>query len=157
VNASDAISTEAKSQATREALRLQEIRTGSAEKPMSWKTTDPRQLDLFGGRLPEDDPVATYYRRLRRAGLWLVLDPKTDDVHPTSESDGVPGWAHREALIHQDRIKADVLRSERSIVRSLEREMLEGGAELIRLPGYPQLDPPARPSLRRRPWNGPAA
>jgi hypothetical protein len=41
--------------------------------------------------------------------------------------------------------------------RSLERELLEGGAELIRLPGYPQLDPPVRPRQSRMPGNVPAA
>jgi hypothetical protein len=111
---------------------------------MARKTTDPRQLDLFGGQLPSDDPVASFYRRLRRAGMWLALDPETGEVHPSGECVGVPAWAHREALAHQDRIKAVLLRAEHSIVPSLVRETLEGGAELIRLPGYPQLDAPVR-------------
>jgi hypothetical protein len=124
--------------------------------PMSRKTTNPHQLDLFGGQLPVDDPVATYYRRLRRAGVWLGLDPKTGEVHAISDSDGVPAWAHRGALVYYDRIKADVLRAQGSIVPSLAREELEGGAELIRLPGSPQLDPPVRP--RQWPcWDGPGA
>src|SRR5260221_11563686 len=110
---------------------------------MSRKTTDPRQLDLFGDRLPVDDHVATYYRRLRRAGVWLALDPETGEVHANSELDGVPAWAHREALVHYERIKADVLRVERGIVSSLARETLEGGAELIRLPACrPRLHKP---------------
>jgi hypothetical protein len=75
---------------------------------MSRKTTDARQLDLFGGVLPADDPVATYYRRLRRAGVWLTLDPENGEVHASSDTDAVPAWAHWEALIHQDRIKSDV-------------------------------------------------
>ena len=125
---------------------------------MTRKTADPRQLDLFGGHLLADDPVAAYYRRLRRAGMWLALDPETGEVHPTRESDRVPVWAHREALVHHDRIKADMLRAEHNIVPSLAREALDGGAELIRLPAYPQLDPPLRPKLCRRPsWDGPGA
>jgi hypothetical protein len=139
-------------------LRRKEFAPVPLKRPMSRKTTDPRQLDLFGGELSVDDPVATYYRRLRRAGLWLALDPETGEVHASSDTERVPAWAHREVLVHQDRIKADVLRAERSIVRSLARETLEGGAELIRLPGYPQLDPPVRPNLRRQPsWDGPGA
>jgi hypothetical protein len=124
---------------------------------MSRKTTDPRQLDLFGGRLAVDDPVATYYRRLRRAGVWLALDPDTGQVHASSDNDPVPAWAHREALVHHDRIKADMLRGEHSIVPSLVRETLEGGAELIRLPAIPQLDPPMRRTPHRHSWDGPGA
>jgi hypothetical protein len=124
---------------------------------MSRRTADPRQLDLFGGRLPADDPVATYYRRLRQAGVWLALDPETGEVHASSDTDRVPAWVRREALVHHHRIKADVLRAQRGIVPSLARETLEGGAELIRLPGYPQLDAPVRPTPSRLPWNGPGA
>ena len=45
-------------------------------------------------------------------------------------------WAHREAVVHYERIRANVLRAQRSIVMSLVRETLERGAELIPLPGY---------------------
>ena len=126
---------------------------------MSRKTTDPRQLDLFGGLLPADDPVATYYRRLRRAGVWLTLDPQTGEVQASSDTEEVPAWAQRQALVHKNRIKNDVLRAgQRSIVPALARETLAGGAELIRLPGYPQLDPPLHPSLCRQFfWDGPGA
>ena len=90
--------------------------------------------------------------------MWLALDLETGEVHARSDTDRVPAWAHRETLMHQDRIKADVLRVERGIVASLDRKTLQGGAELIRLPGYPQLDPPVRPRLHLRPsWDGPGA
>ena len=55
-----------------------------------------------------------------------AIDPETGEVRAISDTDHVPAWAHREALIHHDRIKADVIRAERSGVPLLARETLEG-------------------------------
>jgi hypothetical protein len=53
---------------------------------------------------------------------------KTGEVHAISDSDGVPAWAHRGALVYYDRIKADVLRTQGSIVPSLARESWRAAA-----------------------------
>jgi hypothetical protein len=107
---------------------------------------DQRQLELLPIDEPtEDEAVAAFYRRLRRSGVTLRLDISDNIITATRKTLGVPSWWAPTARRYFERIKADLLRVEHGIVPEIERERLDGGAVLVRLPGRkgsPELNPP---------------
>ena len=117
------------------------------------KITDPHQLALFDD-LGVDDPLSTYYRRLRKIGATLSLNPAEDRIYVHGPN-GVPAWAVKTIALLRDRIRADLLRVEHGIEPADEPEALDGGAVLHRLPTRrsPELEPPVRrrtPASNRR-------
>src|SRR5262249_23952414 len=89
------------------------------------KISDPRQLPLFP-ELTVDDPLATYYRALRRIGATLSLNLDDDRVY-VHRDNGIPAWAVKTIALLRDRIHADLLRVEHGIVDEPEPEALDGG------------------------------
>jgi hypothetical protein len=118
------------------------------------KISDPRQLLLFP-ELTVDDPLLTYYRKLRGISAVLSLNI-ADDRILVYRDDGIPAWAVRAIPPLHDRIRADLLRVEHGIEEQAAPEHLDGGAVLHRLPPRrsPELEPPVRqrtPRNRRGP------
>jgi len=111
------------------------------------KLSDPRQLDLFGEQLETDDPVAAYYRRLRKIGATLTLNLAEKGIYVISAGSGLPHWAVRDLRLFRDRVHADLLRVEHGVEPAPMTEQLAGGATLHRLPNHraqQRLDPPVR-------------
>jgi hypothetical protein len=121
---------------------------------MTKRIDDARQLHLFGDDLAVDDPVVTFYRRLRKIDATLSLNLEEQQIYIFGTR-GIPAWAVKTLARHRDQIRADMLRVEQRIEPAPEPETLAGGATLHRLPVRhpPDLDPPIRPrasgALRR--------
>lgn len=116
---------------------------------------DARQLDLFGD-LDRDDPLVVYYRRLRKAGCALHYDRAANRVLVWGAC-GTPAWAVLAMRPLRNRIIVDLLRLQYGVAPAVEREALDGGATLHRLPRRREIDPPVRHTLTGRRRQGPSA
>jgi hypothetical protein len=111
------------------------------------KIDDRRQLELFD--IEREDPLLVYIRRLRVIkGAWLTYSLAEQRLYVGRERGTLPLWAITSIAPIRDRLKREVMRVEHGIIEppEIERQRLEGGAELVRLPGRrnPALDPPIR-------------
>jgi hypothetical protein len=116
-------------------------------KATSQTVFDPRQLDLFGD-LDREDELIVFYRRLREADCSLHYDRAANRLVVWSR-DVIPKWAGVGSRRLRARIIVDLLRLQYGVEPAVEREALDGGATLHRLPRRPEpeLDPPVRYSL----------
>jgi hypothetical protein len=119
------------------------------------KIDDPRQMTLFGD-LECTDPLAGFYRRLRKIGATLTYDRAENNISVCGKG-SVPAWIMPVVAQLRPRIVSDLLRVEHGIEPTVERESLgEGSAVLHRLPTRrpPECGPPVRQrttSARRGP------
>ena len=131
---------------------------GRSAKMSSDKMSDPSQLDLFGD-LDRDDPLAVFYRKIRKAGGWLTYDRAEDRIFAGHDNGVLGAWVVSGMRLLRDRIIEDLLRIEYGIEPAEEPEHLTGGAVLHRLPTrrMPEMDPPVRQRTPTDTRRGPGA
>ena len=119
---------------------------------------DRRQCELFEPP-PWEDLLRAYYDKMRRHGMTLSINPETGQITVSRASGPIGAWAASPPSELRDRIVVDLLRAEHGIEPPIERQTLDGGAELVRLPVRrdPALEPPVRKPRPRKPGRGGAA
>ena len=86
-------------------------------KKKNWRSAsfvDPRQAELFDD-LGRDDPLAVFYRKIRKAGGWLTYDIVEHRVYAGHDNGVLGAWVVTGMRLLRDRIRADLLRVEHGI------------------------------------------